>query len=144
LDYETSTSHTFTITASDGTTSLSESYTITINDVYLNNLTITLANSGEPISESQSSGVSTASSSVNNPDNETLTYALSGSGSENFSIDSSGNITTNAILDFETTKSFDLTVSITGENSSIDKSITINVQKFGRTGIRNLKIFCKL
>ncbi len=39
-----------------------------------------------------------------------------------------GNITTNAILDFETTKSFNLTVTITGENSSIDKSITINVQ----------------
>jgi hypothetical protein len=128
LDYETATSHTFTITASDGTTSLSESYTITINDVYLNNITITLANGGEPISENQSSGASTASSSVNNPDNETLTYSLTGSGSENFSIDSSGNITTNAILDFETTKSFDLTVSITGENSSIDKSITINVQ----------------
>jgi hypothetical protein len=128
LDYETSTSHTFTITASDGTTSLSESYTITINDVYLNNITITLTNGGEPISEGQSSGVSTASSSVNNPDNETLTYALSGSGSENFSIDSSGNITTNAILDFETTKSFNLTVTITGENSSIDKSMTINVQ----------------
>jgi hypothetical protein len=128
LDYETATSHTFTITASDGTTNLSESYTITINDVYLNNITITLANSGEPISENQSSGASTASSSVNNPDNEILTYALTGSGSENFSIDSSGNITTNAILDFETTKSFDLTVTITGENSSIDKSITINVQ----------------
>ncbi|MDA8543593.1 cadherin domain-containing protein [Gammaproteobacteria bacterium] len=128
LDYETSTSHTFTITASDGTTSLSESYIITINDVYLNNITVTLANNGEPISENQSSGVSTASSSVNNPDNETLTYSLSGSGSENFSIDSSGNITTNAILDFETTKLFNLTVTITGENSSIDKSITINVQ----------------
>jgi hypothetical protein len=128
LDYETSASHTFTITASDGTTSLSESYTITINDVYLNNISITLANSGEPVSENQSSGVSTASSSVNNPDDETLTYSLSGSGSENFSIDSSGNITTNAILDFETTKSFNLTVTITGENSSIDKSITINVQ----------------
>gem|GEM_PF-5363455 len=128
LDYETSTSHTFTITASDGTTSLSESYIITINDVYLNNITVTLVNNGEPISENQSSGVSTASSSVNNPDNETLTYSLSGSGSENFSIDSSGNITTNAILDFETTKLFNLTVTITGENSSIDKSITINVQ----------------
>ncbi len=47
LDYETSTSHTFTITASDGTTSISENYTITINDVYLNNISITLANSGE-------------------------------------------------------------------------------------------------
>jgi hypothetical protein len=127
LDYETSTSHTFTITASDGVSSSSETYTLTINDVYLNNLSITLSNSGIPLGEDSSSGTAVGTTTVNNPDSSSVTYSISGAGSDKFSIDSSGNITTTAALDFEAAKSFELTVTADSD-ISLSETITINIQ----------------
>jgi hypothetical protein len=127
LDYETSTSHTFTITASDGVSSSSETYTLTINDVYLNNLSITLSNSGIPLGEDSSSGTVVGTTTVNNPDSSSVTYSISGAGSDKFSIDSSGNITTTAALDFEAAKSFELTVTADSD-ISLSETITINIQ----------------
>ena len=68
-----------------------------------------------------------ASSSINNPDSETITYTLSGTGSSNFSVDSSGNVTTNATLDFETAKSYALTLTATAGSTSVTDTFTVNV-----------------
>jgi hypothetical protein len=127
LDYETGASYTLTVTATDGTNIDTETITITVNDLSLNTLATTLANSGAALAESTSSGTAVASSSINNPDNETVTYTLSGTGSENFSVDSSGNITTNATLDFETAKSYALTLTATAGSNSVTDTFTVNV-----------------
>ena len=57
-----------------------------------------------------------------------MTYTLSGTDSDKFAISSSGVITTNTILDHETTTSYSLTVTVTdGTNTDTETlSIAIN------------------
>ena len=127
MDYETTSSYSLTVTVTDGTNTDTETINITINDLTLNTLATTLANSGAALAESSSSGTAVASSSINNPDSETITYTLSGTGSSNFSVDSSGNVTTNGTLDFETAKSYALTLTATAGSTSVTDTFTVNV-----------------
>ena len=127
LDYETTTSYSITLTATDGTTTTTQSFTVNVADEILNGLATTLANSGAPLAESSSSGTSVASSSVNNPDSDSVSYALSGTGSSNFTVDSNGNVTTNATLDFETAKSYALTLTASGGGNTTTDNFTVNV-----------------
>ena len=93
----------------------------------INTLAVTLANSGAALAESSSSGTSVGSSSINNPDSDSVSYTLSGTGSSNFAVDSSGNITTNATLDFETAKSYALTLTASGGGTTTTDNFTVNV-----------------
>ncbi|MDA7548943.1 cadherin domain-containing protein [Gammaproteobacteria bacterium] len=127
LDYETKTSHTFTVTATDGVTTVSEEFTLNVTDMTINTLAVTLANSGAALAESSSSGTSVGSSSISNPDSETVSYSLSGTGSSNFAVDSSGNVTTNATLDFETAQSYNLTLTATAGGNTTTDAFTVNV-----------------
>jgi hypothetical protein len=127
LDYETKTSHEFTITATDGVTTTSETFTLSVSDLKINSLAVTLANSGAALAESSSSGTSVGSSSITNPESETVSYALSGTGSSNFAVDSSGNVTTNATLDFETAQSYSLTLTATAGANTTTDAFTVNV-----------------
>ncbi|MDC0885389.1 cadherin domain-containing protein, partial [Gammaproteobacteria bacterium] len=127
LDYETKTSHEFTITATDGVTTTSETFTLSVSDLKINSLAVTLANSGAALAESSSSGTSVGSSSITNPESETVSYALSGTGSSNFAVDSSGDITTNATLDYETAKSYSLTLTATAGGNTTTDAFTVNV-----------------
>ena len=127
LDYETKTSHSFTVTATDGVTTTSQTFTLTVGNAVINTLAVTLANSGAALAESSSSGTSVGSSSINNPDSDSVSYTLSGTGSSNFAVDSSGNITTNATLDFETAKSYALTLTASGGGTTTTDNFTVNV-----------------
>jgi hypothetical protein len=127
LDYETKTSHTFTVTATDGVTTVTEEFTLNVTDMTINTLAVTLANSGAALAESSSSGTSVGSSSISNPDSETVSYSLSGTGSSNFAVDSSGNVTTNATLDFETAQSYSLTLTATAGGNTTTDAFTVNV-----------------
>ena len=129
MDYETTSSYSLTVTVTDGTNTDTETINITINDLLLTPLQPHLLTVGAAFSESSSSGTaSVATSSINNPDSETITYTLSGTGSSNFSVDSSGNVTTNATLDFETAKSYALTLTATAGSTSVTDTFTVNVQ----------------
>ena len=127
LDYETKTSHSFTVTATDGVTTISQTFTLTVDNAAINTLAVTLANSGAALAESSSSGTSVGSSSINNPESDSVSYTLSGTGSSNFAVDSSGNITTNATLDFETAKSYALTLTASGGGTTTTDNFTVNV-----------------
>ncbi len=127
LDYETTTSYSLTLTATDGTNTVTQNFTVNVNDLKINTLAVTLANSGAALAESSSSGTTVGSSSITNPESETVSYALSGTGSSNFAVDSSGNITTNATLDFETAKSYTLTLTATAGGNTTTDTFTVNV-----------------
>ena len=127
MDYETTSSYSLTVTVTDGTNTDTETINITVNNITINTLATTLANSGAALAESSSSGTAVASSSINNPDSETVTYTLSGTGSSNFSVDSSGNVTTNGSLDFETAQSYALTLTATAGSTSVTDTFTVNV-----------------
>ena len=60
-------------------------------------------------------------------DGDALTYSLSGTGSDNFSVDSSGQIAvaTGASLDYETTTSYSLT--LTASDGELEGTATVNI-----------------
>ena len=88
LDYETATSHTFTVVATDGETTVTETFTLNVSDVSeVLALTANLENT-EPFAEGTNAFV--ASPSLNNPNNETITYTLSGIGSDDFEVSEDG------------------------------------------------------
>ncbi len=132
LDYETKTSYTVTITAADGNGRIT-SITVTIN--------ITNANDNAPvfnegssttlsIAENTASGKNIGSAvSATDVDGDTLTYSLSGTDADSFSIDSeTGQLQTKGTLDHETKSSY--TVIITaddGNGSSTTITVTVNV-----------------
>ena len=143
LDYETKTSHSFTVTATDGVTTTSQTFTLTVDNVAINTLAVTLANSGAALAESSSSGTTVGSSSINsNPESDTVSYSLSGTGSSNFAVDSSGNITTNAALDYETAKSYALTLTATAGGTTTTDAFTVNVKNVEELQSAVLAIFC--
>ena len=127
LDYETKTSHSFTVTVTDGVTTTSQTFSLTVGNAIINTLAVTLANSGAALAETSNSGSSVGSSSINNPESDSVSYTLSGTGSSNFSVDSSGDITTNTTLDFETAKSYALTLTASGGGTTTTDNFTVNV-----------------
>ena len=127
LDYETTTSYNLTVTVSDGNSNSTQNITITVADLSLSSLSTTLAAS--KFSESSSSGTAIASvASISNPDSETVTYTLSGTGSDKFTVNSSsGAITTASALDFEEAKSYNLTLTGTGSDNNVTTTSAVNV-----------------
>ena len=82
------------------------------------------------VAENTASGVNIGNAiSATDADNHTLTYSLSGTDASSFSIVStSGQLQTSAALDYETTTSYSVTVTVNDGNSGGDNiSVTINV-----------------
>ena len=114
LDYESANSYSLTLTASDGTNQTQENIAFNISDVALDSLVTSLANT--LFTETTAEGTAVASvSSITNPDNETLTYTLSGTGSSDFPVNSTtGAITNSKVLDYATATQYNLTLTTTG------------------------------
>ena len=58
---------------------------------------------------------------------EPLVTHLSGTGSDNFSVDANGNVTVASSLDYETTTSYTITLTASDGTNSTQETITINV-----------------
>ncbi len=132
LDYETVSSYNLTVTMSDGNSSSTQNITITVADMSLSSLATSVAASS--FNESSSNGTAIASvASISNPDSETITYTLSGTGSDKFAVNSStGAVTIASALDFEEKKSYNLTLTGTGSDNNVTttSAINFNVQNF--------------
>ena len=132
LDFETKTSYSVTITASDGNLTDSISVTINVTDVTENRApTFTDGASAtrsvaEKTASEQNIGIAIAATDA---DNDTLTYTLGGTDAAAFSIVStSGQLQTKNALDFETKNAYSVTVSVSDGNGGSDSiSVTINV-----------------
>ena len=66
-------------------------------------------------------GTTIATSSASDPEAQTITYSISGTGSENFAIDADGNVTVASSLDYETTTSYALTLTASDGSNSTQK-----------------------
>ena len=125
LDYETTTSYSLTLTASDGTNSISNTINISVADVI--ELSIALASSSISIDENASSGSSITTTTTTTDGSGSVTYSLSGTGSDKFAVSSDGTITTAASLDYETTTSYTLTLTATDGTNTVTQNFTVNV-----------------
>ena len=72
-------------------------------------------------------GTTIATSSVNDPEAGTVTYSLSGTGSENFSVSSDGTVTLVSALDYQNATAYEITLTASDGDNSVSETFTINV-----------------
>ena len=126
LDFETNSTLVMTLEVSDGTNTTTEEITINvINDDEPATIAATL--SAASFAENSAVGASIASINATDPEGSAVTYTLSGTGSDNFSIDTSGNITLASALDYETATSYELTVVVDDGTYASTEVITVSV-----------------
>ena len=134
LDYETKRFYTDLAVRATDSTGLVGSVRVTINvkDVPENNAPVFTDGSRttRSVLENTASGESIGSAvAATDADNDTLIYSLGGTDASSFSIVStSGQLQTNAVLDYETKTSYSVTVSVSdGKGGSDSIPVTINV-----------------
>ena len=160
LDYETKSSHTVTLTVSDG--KLTDTITVTINVTDVPEITVIEKDEPEDSAQQQketnnppvfTDGTSTtrsiaedtapgqnigsAVSATDTDSGDKLTYTLGGIDANAFSIDSTtGQLHTSAGLDYETKNSYSVTISVSDGKGATDSiTVTINVTDVSETTI---------
>ena len=136
LDYETTTSYTVTLTATDKD-DLTDSITVTIN---VRNLDERLSNNAPVFTEGATAtrsvaenlvagtNIGTAVTATDADTGSTLSYQLSGADGAAFSIeDQTGQLKTNALLDYETKDAYSVTITVTDGALTDTITVTINV-----------------
>tara|TARA_B100001057_G_scaffold501024_1_gene619773 strand:- start:7535 stop:12331 length:4797 start_codon:yes stop_codon:yes gene_type:complete len=119
-DYETKTSYTATITASDTVNTSDQSITININNLNDNDPVFTSSStlSGD---ENQTS---VATVTATDADGDSLTYTISGS---DLAITTDGVLTFVSAPDYESVTSFSATITASDGERTTDQSVTVNV-----------------
>ena len=121
-DYETKSSYTATVTASDGTNSTSQTITVTIVDVndvapaFTSNATFSAA-------ENQTS-IGTVTATDTDTDDSSITFSVSGS---ELAITSGGVLTFASAPDYETKSSYSATVTASDGTNSSTQDITVTI-----------------
>ena len=119
-DYETKTSYTATITASDTVNTSDQSITVNINNLNDNDPVFTSSStlSGD---ENQTS---VATVTATDADGDSLTYTISGS---DLAITTDGILTFVSAPDYESVTSFSATITASDGERTTDQSVTVNV-----------------
>ncbi len=135
-NFETKTSYDLSVNVTDGNLTASKNITVTITNILevpiLQGFTTTFA---EDIASGSTIGTVTV---LSQGDSTISSFTLSGTGSEKFSISSSGVITLKAgqTLDYETKTSYTLTVTATNSvGTSSSKTVNINVSNVNESPI---------
>lgn len=128
FDYEGKQSYSLTVVATDAAgLKTSSDLTVAVTDVNEApaNLTITGTKS---VRENAGANQLVATASATDPENNAISYSISGTDSSPFKIDSSGNIYTRESLNYEAKSSYTFTVVATDNSGeATSQSITINV-----------------
>ena len=126
LDYETAQSYELTIFASDGLFSVPKVVTVSITDSN-EAPSVTSSVAFNSFLENTAVGTTIATSAGSDPENDTITYSLSGAGSDKFSVDADGKVTLASALDYETATSYSINLNASDGTSTTTKVLTINV-----------------
>ena len=122
LDYESATSHTFSVTATAGGESETSNFTLNVTDV-------AVGYSGNLVSASKAENIATGAVILNSAVSgfSSATYSLSG-GNSKFAINAStGQVTLANALDYETATSHTFSVTATAGGESETSNFTLNV-----------------
>jgi len=118
-DYETKSSYTATVTASDGSNSTTQEITVTINDI---NESPEITSSAFYVNEDETA---IGTISATDPEGDTITYSISGS---EININSSSGVLTFASApDYETKSTYTATVTASDGTNSKDKNINVYI-----------------
>ena len=145
LDYETKSSYTVTITATDGTDSTTITVTINVANKTENRAPVFTAGSSttRSIAENTGSGVDIGSAvPATDADGDTLSYSLGGTDASSFSIDStSGQLRTSSSLDYENKSTYTVTITVTDGSLTDSITVTINITDVEETPSNNEPVF---
>ena len=126
LDYETKDNYSITVTATDGTHSLSTAISVSLTNVNEDqSVNVTMADAA--ITEASVVGTTVAITSVIDPEGGTVTYSLSGTDANMFSIDTDGTVKIASLLDYETKDNYSVIVNTTADGITVSKTISVNV-----------------
>ena len=146
LDYEIKNAYSVVITASDGDLTDTISVAINVTDVDENRAPVFSEGSSttRSVAENTPSGqdIGTAIAATD-ADNDILTYTLGGPDASSFSIvRTSGQLQTNAALDYETKNTYSVTVSVSDGKGGRDSiSVTIAVSDVNETPTNRAPVF---
>ena len=121
-DYETKSSYTATVTATDGTNSTDQSVTVTVTDV--DDVAPVFTSSATFSAAENQTAIDTVTATDVDTDNSAITFTVSGS---ELSITSAGVLTFASSPDYETKTSYSATVTATDGTNSTKQDITVNV-----------------
>ena len=146
LDYDTKSTYAVTITVSDGTDIATIAVTINVTDVAENRAPVFSegASTTRSVAENTGSGVDIgAAIAATDVNEDTLTYSLGGPDASAFSIDSTtGQLRTDASLDYETRLSYTVTITVSDGNGESDSiTVTINVTDVDETLTNSAPVF---
>ena len=131
LDYEDETSYSVTLKAADDNLSDTISVTINVTNVDENRApAFVSASTTRSVAENTGSGVNIGDAvSATDADDDTLEYTLSGTDASSFDIGgTNGQLRTKASLDYETKRSYSVTVTVKDRNGGTDSiAVTITV-----------------
>jgi serralysin len=122
-DYETKSTYTATVTATDGTNPTTQNITVNVTNVVENSSPIFTSNSSFTVAENQTSA---ANITVTDADSDSISFSLSGTDADSFAISSSGALTFNNAPDYETKESYSLIITASDGSSSVSQTININ------------------
>ncbi|MFY0594021.1 cadherin domain-containing protein [Roseivirga sp.] len=128
LDFETATTHSIVVSVSDGQLTTTATITINVIDVDENTMPTIAAQTftaAEDISDTAPIGTVAAADA----EGDALTFSITGNSDDLFEITTAGEISlaAGANLDFETTTSHDITVTVSDGSLTASATITINV-----------------
>ena len=139
LDYETKRSYTVTVTVTDGSFTGTIAVTINVTNVVENRAPAFTESSSttRSVAENTATGVNIgAAIAATDADNDALTYTLSGTDAASFSIvRTSGQLRTRAALDYETKRSYTVTVTVSDGSFTDTITVTINVTDVADTPV---------
>ena len=119
-DYETKTSYTATVTATDGTNTVTQNITISVTDAN-DSAPVFTSNSSFSAAENQ---IAIATMTASDPEDDAIVFTISGS---ELSITSAGVLTFSSAPDYEIQSSYSATVTASDGTNSTDQSITVTV-----------------
>ena len=121
-DYETKSSYTATVTATDGTNSTDQSVTVMVTDV--DDVAPVFTSSATFSAAENQTAIDTVTATDVDTDNSSISFSVSGS---ELLITSAGVLTFASAPDYETKTSYTATVTATDGTNSTTQSITVNV-----------------
>ena len=121
-DYETKTSYTATVTATDGTNLTTQSIKVNVTDV--DDVAPAFSSSATFSAAENQTAIGTVTATDVDTDNSAITLTVSGS---ELSLTSAGVLTFASAPDYETKTSYTATVTATDGTNSTTQSITVNV-----------------
>ena len=121
-DYETKSSYSATVTASDGTNSTSQAVTVTIVDV--DDMAPAFTSSATFSAAENQISIGTVTATDVDTDDSSITFSVSGS---ELSITSGGVMTFVNAPDYETKSSYSATVTASDGTNSSTQNITVNI-----------------